>query len=314
MSTLPATVIGGYLGAGKTTLINHLLRHANGRRLAVLVNEFGELAIDEDLIEVEDDNLISISGGCICCSFGDNLISTVTKLASLNPRPDHIVIEASGVAIPASIAANLSLLPGIALNGVIVVADCSSVEKAAANDYVGDTIFRQLQSSDLVIATKSDLCSQEDVAQVCDWLARVAKGVRVVPTRQGGVPPDLVLGPVGIGHSHTATPHSDALFESHVFNLDHPLDVSGLSQALLRPSMGLVRAKGFVRDVSGQTFLLQLVGRRVDVAEAEPAQRHALVCIALSGQLDRSSLNELFYRTNWYHVDEESANKLGVMR
>ena len=297
MSTLPATVIGGYLGAGKTTLINHLLHYANGRRLAVLVNEFGEFVIDEDLIETEDDNLISISGGCICCSFGGNLISAVNELASLNPRPDHIVIAASGVAIPASIAANLSLLSGIALNGVIVVADCSSVEKAAANDYIADTILRQLQSSDLVIAIKFDLCSQEDADQVCGWLARVVKGACVVPARHGGVPPDLVLGPVGMGHSHMATPHSDALFESHVFDLDFPVDVTGLSQALLRPGMGLVRVKGFVRDVSGQTFLLQLVGRRVDVAEAEPAQRHALVCIALAGQLDSSRLDELFCRT-----------------
>ena len=99
-AALPVTVIGGYLGAGKTTLVNHLLRHAEGRRLAVLVNEFGELPIDADLIEAEGDDLISISGGCVCCSFGSDLTAALLRLAALEPRPDHVVIEASGVAIP----------------------------------------------------------------------------------------------------------------------------------------------------------------------------------------------------------------------
>ena len=84
---IPVTVIGGYLGAGKTTLVNHLLRHADGRRLAVLVNEFGSIAIDEDLIEAEEDGLISIAGGCICCSFGNDLIGAINDLrTSVNIR------------------------------------------------------------------------------------------------------------------------------------------------------------------------------------------------------------------------------------
>jgi len=92
--TLPVTVIGGYLGAGKTTLINHLLRTANGMRLAVLVNEFGALSIDEDLIEAEQDDIISIAGGCICCSFGDDLSAALMDICAFKPPPDHILIEA----------------------------------------------------------------------------------------------------------------------------------------------------------------------------------------------------------------------------
>ena len=86
MTRLPVSVIGGYLGAGKTTLVNHLLRHANGRRLAVLVNEFGDLPIDADLIEAEEDGLISISGGCVCCSFGNDLIAALGDLAKMTLR------------------------------------------------------------------------------------------------------------------------------------------------------------------------------------------------------------------------------------
>ena len=106
----PVTIIGGYLGAGKTTLVNHLLRNAQGRRLAILVNEFGELPIDADLIEARDDDIISLSGGCVCCSYGNDLIMAMMDMARMEPRPDHIVLEASGVALPAAIASSLSLL------------------------------------------------------------------------------------------------------------------------------------------------------------------------------------------------------------
>ena len=102
--SIPVTVIGGYLGAGKTTLVNHMLRNANGLKLAILVNEFGELPIDADLIEAEDDNLISLAGGCICCSYGNDMVSALMELSQMEPRPDHVVLEASGVAIPNSIA------------------------------------------------------------------------------------------------------------------------------------------------------------------------------------------------------------------
>ena len=107
---VPVTVVGGYLGAGKTTLVNHLLRNAGGRRLAILVNDFGSLPIDADLIEAEEDDLISIAGGCVCCSFGSDLMGALMKLAARTPAPDHLLIETSGVALPGSVARSVALL------------------------------------------------------------------------------------------------------------------------------------------------------------------------------------------------------------
>ena len=158
--TLPVTIIGGYLGAGKTTLVNHLLRNADGKRLAVLVNEFGELPIDEDLIEAQDDTMISIAGGCVCCSYGNDLTLAMMDLAKLQPRPDHVLLEASGVALPGAIAASISLLQGFQIDGVVVLADAETIRQQAEDTYVGDTIERQLHDADLVVLSKADLVDE----------------------------------------------------------------------------------------------------------------------------------------------------------
>jgi G3E family GTPase len=113
---IPVTLIGGYLGAGKTTLVNHLLRERGERRIAVLVNDFGELPIDDALIESRDGTLLQLAGGCVCCSFGSDLMAALQQMLALQPQPEHILIETSGVALPAAVARVLGLLP-----------DCSSM-------------------------------------------------------------------------------------------------------------------------------------------------------------------------------------------
>ena len=162
---IPVTVVGGYLGAGKTTLVNHLLRSAEGRRLAVLVNDLGELSIDADLIEARDENLISIAGGCVCCSYGSDLVLALKELAARNPRLDHVLIETSGVALPNSVAASLSLLEGYKLDCVAVLADVTTIRRMASDRYLADTIERQFADADFVLAAKVD-CVQIGRAHV----------------------------------------------------------------------------------------------------------------------------------------------------
>jgi G3E family GTPase len=165
---IPIILISGYLGAGKTTLINNLLRHSNGKRLAVLVNEFGELAIDEDLIEAENDKLISISGGCICCSFGDDLTGALSDLANFVPKPDYILIESSGVALPNQIVANVGLLNNFFITCVVCIVDCSTILQKLRDGYVSDLISNQIKSSNLVILNKTDNCTKPKVELIKD--------------------------------------------------------------------------------------------------------------------------------------------------
>jgi len=292
-NSLPVTVIGGYLGAGKTTMVNHLLRHANGRRLAVLVNEFGDLPIDADLIESEDDGLISIAGGCVCCSFGNDLIAALQDLAQMEPRPDHVLIESSGVAIPGAIVSSVHLIEGFASDGTVVVVDAETVRKAARDDYIGDTITRQLSDAEIVVVNKCDLIDDASRASLDAWLAGMAPSAATVPATQGQVAPEALFGIVASPAKGRASDHSDRLFDSFVLSPDHPVDAAALARDLAQGGHGIVRAKGHVQGADGQDWLIQVVGKRFEAQPSGNGTALGFVCIGLRGTLNRAAIEAL---------------------
>ncbi len=327
---LPVTIIGGYLGAGKTTLVNHLLRERAGRRLAVLVNDFGELSIDADLIESREDELIRLAGGCVCCSFGSDLVGALMDLPAMRPRPDHVLIETSGVGIPGAVARTLGLLPGLALDAIVVLADAQTLRARAADRYVGDTVLRQLADADLIVLNKSDLVDAGTAAGLRDWLAIQAPRARVLEAAQARLPIEVALGPGAggqpgpargptsadrtrpddqappIGNAGLLAPApirsrvsapAAALFDSCALRFDHRVDCARLAQALCDPDLRLVRAKGVMLDTDGAPRSLQLVGSRAEVAAVThraPGEGR-LVCIALRGELDPGRIEALVH-------------------
>jgi len=302
---LPVTVIGGYLGAGKTTLVNHLLRHAAGRRIAVLVNDFGELPIDADLIEAEDGDVLSLAGGCVCCSFGSDLMGALIKLAQRTPRPDQLLIETSGVALPGAVAASLTLLTDVVLEAVVVLADAETVRARAADRYLADTIERQLHAADLVILNKLDLVAPGAQAALRAWLGTQAPRASVIDAVHAQLPVELLLG-VELAAGRRPDPArrlsgalrsppavaAEALFEHIESYVARPVDARQLADALADPALGIVRAKGVLRDRAGAPVALQVVGLRATiqplVAMNVPCGR--LVCIGLRGRLDRAAI------------------------
>ncbi|MEO0546466.1 MAG: GTP-binding protein [Pseudomonadota bacterium] len=263
---IPVTVIGGYLGAGKTTLVNHLLRAANGLRLAIMVNEFGDLPIDEALIEAQGDDMIALAGGCVCCSYGDDLMAAMQQMAAMDPPPDHIVLEASGVALPGSIASSLSLLPHVVDDGIVVLADAETVRKRAQDKYMYDTVLRQLTDADLILLNKIDLVDTVTRNDVRTWLSEKAPDAVIVESEHSLVEPELVLQSfIGRARGAYLTNAHRNRFKSHVMVPETGTDAETLAASLARDET-VVRAKGFVQQDKA-TKLLQVVGKRWTVSD-----------------------------------------------
>jgi G3E family GTPase len=292
---VPVTLIGGYLGAGKTTLVNHLLRERGGRRIAVLVNDFGELPIDDALIEARDGPLLRLAGGCVCCSFGSDLMAALQQMLALQPQPEYLLIETSGVALPAAVARLLGLLPGLQLDALLVLADAETLRRLAADRYVGDLVREQLQQADLLLLNKTDLVPDAALPVLRDWLAAIAPRARVLSCLQARLPAELLLGigPVQSGSRRSATlADAGTLFDSLSLEFEHAVDMAALAALLAAPPLRLLRAKGLMRDRDGQARSLQLVGARTALAPSShvPPQPGRLVCIALRGELQADAL------------------------
>ncbi|GGX66969.1 cobalamin biosynthesis protein CobW [Tateyamaria omphalii] len=278
--TLPMTIIAGYLGAGKTTLINQILRNANGQRLAVLVNEFGALPIDADLIEAQDDDLIALAGGCVCCSYGDDLMLALTKMREMDPKPDHVILEASGVALPGKIAASVSLFGNdIQVLGIVVLADAECLPDHLADTYLADTVIRQLEAADLVVLTKTDLATEPQMQNSRDAIDRYApKATRIdngtdalhqVLSADASAH-DLILG--------NDAPHHIAMTTRTVAPTE-PVNANELAQSLA-DNDAVVRAKGHLMAAPDNTMVtLQLVGKRYALTPADASATPGIVII-----------------------------------
>ncbi len=297
--TIPVTIIGGFLGAGKTTLVNHLLRNANGLRIAVLVNDFGALPIDRDLIVggEEGGDTLEISGGCVCCSYGSDLMEALLDLPRRRPGLDRVLIETSGVALPGMVANSVGLLEAYAPGSIVVLADAETVRRQAADAYLGDTITRQLAAADLVILNRCDLIAAGARDETIRWLEAQAPGARVILAERSIVPAELVLG-LRDGDRASAelrTPGGIAasvLYESVALTLHRPVDIDRLASALTAPESGVLRAKGCLRDTTGRLVTLQIVGRRPEVIDAPAgATPGTLVIIGLRNKLDRAAID-----------------------
>ncbi len=283
--TIPLTVIGGYLGAGKTTLVNHLLRYPEGRRIGVIVNDFGSLAIDASLLEdAADGGLISLPNGCVCCTVGAGLHEALDTLSTGTSPPDHIVIEVSGVADPAAAAA-WATVPPFEPAGVIVLADATSVVERSRDRYVGDEVTRQLARADLVVITKSDACDERRLDEVERWVVATSGGAPSIRVVDGRVPCEVILGVRSSDRPmlRPADAHHDGYYESWSWTSSDPVRRDELDRFIGSLAAEVLRVKGRVRLDGGSSVLVQVVGRRIDVtptAPTEPVARSELVAIA----------------------------------
>ncbi len=281
---LPFTVIGGYLGAGKTTLLNALLSRAAGQKIAVLVNDFGEVNIDAELIASHDGGTISLTNGCLCCDLSNGFAAAINDVLKRADALDHIVVEASGVAEPGKIA-HYGQMYGLPLDGVLVVADAEQIRDRAANRYVGDTVLRQLAQADLIILNKTDLVSTDAMAEVRPWLAQHAPAP-VYETSYAEVPLEILFGrskqlasgrgrQQGHGSSSFKRGHlHDHAIRCRTWTLERnrPVRREALERLADRLGKEIFRAKGFVTFTGApeRRYLYQQVGGRWTLEDLGP--------------------------------------------
>jgi len=293
---IPLTIIGGYLGAGKTTLLNHILRHNDGFRLTVLVNDFGDINIDAELVENQDGDTINLANGCICCTLADGFVGAINTILEQNPHPDRIIVEASGVSDPIKIA-QYAQMRGVSLDGVIVVADAEKVQAKVDDKYVGYMVSQQLNGADILILNKVDLVDQDQRPAVRGWLAEAAPHSRIYETQYGNIPLELLLGIDTKRKSSTAGSGSDILpFVTWSYVEDAPLQRRLLARLLDDLPKSIFRAKGFLnlQNVPQHRTILQLVGRRWVLSpgrawDGEKPQTR-IVWIGENGQFEQEGL------------------------
>ena len=297
---VPVTIIGGFLGAGKTTLLNGLLARDTGLRLAVVVNDFGDLAVDGDLVSAHGGDTVTLANGCICCSMGEGLLLALTKLARRDDPPEAILIEASGVADPPPIADMVARHPELERDAVVVLADGELVEEMAADSHVGKTIRQQFAAANLIILNKCDLLDDYEQNEVRQWLAAQVPNATVIKARHGEVPAALLLGAEAATTTTAITveahwhEHEDA-FRAVSFLLDSPLDRPAFLRFVADLPSSVLRAKGIIclRDEPGR-WAFQLVGPRHALAPCKGAAPHdRLVFLGTSEMPDEAMLCSL---------------------
>lgn len=248
---IPATVVTGFLGAGKTTLIRHMLQNANGKRIALIINEFGDLGVDGDILTgcgdetCTKDDIVELSNGCICCTVADEFIPTIEQLLAREPKPDHIVIETSGLALPQPLVQAFNwpdIKTKVTIDGVVTVVDgkavsegrfahsVEAVDAQRAQDEnldhetpLSELFEDQVACADMIVVNKSDLLGEEEAMMLVSQLKGESRaGVQVVKATMGALPVDVLLGQ-GIGaeddmdarHAHHHHHHDDDHEDDH---------------------------------------------------------------------------------------------------
>ncbi len=339
LEKLPVTVITGFLGSGKTTLIRHLMQNPQGKRLAVVVNEFGDVGVDGEILKscaIPDcpaENIMELANGCICCTVADDFIPTIEALMALEPRPDHILIETSGLALPKPLLKAFDwpdIRSKITVDGVIALADAEAVaagrfapnvEAVDAQRMADESIDHetplsevfedQISCADIILLTKPDLAGETGVAKAKSIIAAEApRPLPVVEVAEGAVDVRVVLGLEAAAeddmdarpsHHDGFDDHEHDDFESIVVELPEQSDPAELVTNIerLANELNILRVKGYAA-VTGKPMrlLVQAVGCRVRHQYDRPwqpdeARRSRLVVIAEHDDINETAIRDI---------------------
>jgi cobalamin biosynthesis protein CobW len=296
LAKVPCTIVTGFLGAGKTTLVRHVLENAGGRRLAVIVNEFGDIGIDGDILKscgienCPEDRIVELSNGCICCTVADDFVPALKRLLDHPVPPEHIVIETSGLALPKPLVQAFNwpeIASRVTVDGVVAVVDGAAVaagrfaddpdavsrqraqDTALDHDNPLEEVYEdQLLCADLIVLNKADLMSVEERGRVVAEIGKViSRPVKIVEVESGRVAPAVLLG-LGVAaeddianrfsHHDAEAEHDHDDFESFVIDLRRFETPQTLVQKIAEAAAAhdILRVKGFVEILDKPMRLL----------------------------------------------------------
>ncbi len=297
---IPVTIISGFLGAGKTSLLNHILNADHGLRVAVLVNDFGEVNIDAELISgISGESTINLSNGCICCSIRDDLLEATVQLVQRPDPPEYIVVETSGVSDPTAVSLTFmspELRSGVRVDSMLTVVDSEQIDHVDRKHR--ELALDQIAMADIVVLNKVDLVNDEKRGKLAGFVKNLVPRARILETTHGKVPLDLVLG-VGTydlrrfsgksgldvhvhadgeahdhdhvhgredehHHEHSHEHDHTLVFNTWSYTTDKPLSRQAVRQAVKTLPATIYRAKGFVYlyDIPSRKGIVHVVGQR----------------------------------------------------
>mgnify|MGYP006145203849 FL=1 len=335
LTKIPVTIITGFLGSGKTTLISHLMKNPQGKKLAIIVNEFGTLGIDGDILKNCADencpleNIVELSNGCICCTVADDFIPTMDSLLSLKEKPDHIIIETSGLALPKPLLKAFSwpdIKSKITVDGVIAIADAEAVSEGrfapdidAVNTQrledpsidhetpLSEVFEDQVSCADIILLSKTDLIDENGIRLAREIIAKETKAsVSMIEIANGVVDPKLILGLDANAELdlHNRPSHHDGFddhehddFDTVVIQIEEISDIDQLKDRIanLAEKESILRIKGFVavKD-KPMRLLVQAVGKRVrtqfDRPWGDSPRQSNLVVIAEKDHINKDKI------------------------
>jgi G3E family GTPase len=320
-SGMPVTIITGFLGSGKTTLLNQILQNKDNLKIAVLVNEFGDINIDEQLLISVDSDMIELDNGCICCTINDGLVNAVYRVLEREEKIDYLVIETTGLADPFPIlmtflSTELKFLTR--LDAVITVVDAAAFD---AKHFDSDAALRQIRYGDMVILNKIDLATKEKITELEAFIKDIKPGFRILESEHGQVPLPLIL---DIGLTQLDNYQAEisefrrnkSAFNNHLendgfsfisFQSDRPFEIEKfehfLSQQL--PS-NIFRAKGILWfQESPARHIFQLSGPRYDLQDDDWTTHPKNELVFIGRNLDKSlikqQLNECLVKPDIHH-------------
>ena len=339
ITKIPVTIITGFLGSGKTTLISRLMQNPLGKRLAVIVNEFGDVGVDGQILKgcaipnCPEENIMELANGCICCTVADDFIPTIEALMSLSAKPEHILIETSGLALPKPLLKAFDwpdIRSRITVDGVIALADAEAVasgqfapnlagveaQREADNALDHETplseVFEdQVACADLILLTKADLANEADKAKAKQIITNnTPRQLPIIEVVEGQIDPRLILGLEAAAendieqrpsHHDGAPEHDHEDFDSAIFNIaefDSPETLVQKIEILAREHH-ILRVKGYAA-ISGKPMrlLVQAVGSRVrsqfdKMWQPDEVRNGQLVVIAEHEHINAPAINEI---------------------